>query len=397
MYNEVVVPVTGVSDCAPARPASRPDQPSDSDPMLQPLIDAGSDEEARRQIGRLMCSTIEPLVARIVQSKLHASLHKQHGPATSDELDAQDVFGAAVARLTKVLGSLWRSGRPEIRNLEAYAVTVTTREMDRFLAKANPNRSRLQATIRRLLERSTQFDLWVERPPASGPGPQVTRGAEPRPVSVCGLATWCADGTRTQESHALQQIRADPSALVYNRTPAHDASSMPLPSQLHEVFTFVGHPIPFQIVVSIAAALQGVTDGLSEPLTDDMSADEASHGATVQQPAPQAHAVRRAEVRVLWDELRALPLRARASILLDTAEFDHLPNLLVVLGLARTSEIAETLALSREELADLWPSLPLSDEDIVKYVPGMSAEHLRVVRARARQRLGKRLRDWDGP
>jgi hypothetical protein len=87
-----------------------------------------------------------------------------------------------------------------------------------------------------------------------------------------------------------------------------------------------------------------------------------------------------------------LPLRQRTALLLnlrDPSGGDAL-DLLPLTGTASLREIARVLDLDAEELAQLWPELPLDDNRIAERL-SVSRQQVINLRKAARARLGRRM------
>jgi hypothetical protein len=69
---------------------------------------------------------------------------------------------------------------------------------------------------------------------------------------------------------------------------------------------------------------------------------------------------------VLWSEIRQLRGPQRAALLLNLRDTDGSNGLVVFLfaGVTTFEEIAQAVDLSPQELAELWPTLPLDDLNI---------------------------------
>lgn len=101
----------------------------------------------------------------------------------------------------------------------------------------------------------------------------------------------------------------------------------------------------------------------------------------------------RSSLRALWVEIRQLPERQRAALLLglrdDTGR--SVLFLLPATGTASIREIAAALGWSAERLAGLWNDLPLNDHRIADLLSA-SRQQIINLRKSARERLGRRMR-----
>ncbi|MBL8220079.1 MAG: sigma-70 family RNA polymerase sigma factor [Bryobacterales bacterium] len=104
--------------------------------------------------------TAEPIVQRIVQSRLRHSPFQQ---------DRGDVCSEACLDLLRRLRE-----SPEIQDFASYAATVAHHACDRYYRNRSPLRHRLKNRLRYLTAHDARFALWT--------------GAEQRPV--CGFSAW---------------------------------------------------------------------------------------------------------------------------------------------------------------------------------------------------------------
>lgn len=108
-----------------------------------------------------------------------------------------------------------------------------------------------------------------------------------------------------------------------------------------------------------------------------------------------AEVARRAMVRALWAEIRQLPVRQRAALLLNLRDAAG-RSALALLPLTRTAavrDIAAAVELAPLELAALWPRLPLEDLEIAGLL-GITRQQVINLRKAARARLARRMQAW---
>jgi RNA polymerase sigma factor (sigma-70 family) len=102
---------------------------------------------------------------------------------------------------------------------------------------------------------------------------------------------------------------------------------------------------------------------------------------------------RRDGLRELWYEIRQLPPRQAAALILNLrdAEGEGAIALLPLTGTATMREIAQTLEMPAAALAELWNRLPLDDATIARQL-GVPRQQVINLRQSARKRLARRLR-----
>jgi DNA-directed RNA polymerase specialized sigma24 family protein len=112
-------------------------------------------------------------------------------------------------------------------------------------------------------------------------------------------------------------------------------------------------------------------------------------------PAPDAAAAlqQRGHLALLWEEIRRLPPRQAAALLFNLRDAQR-GNALVLLpltGVATMREIARTLGMSAEKLAEIWNRLPFEDSEIAELL-GVTRQQVINLRKSARERLARRMR-----
>src|SRR4029079_4859469 len=101
---------------------------------------------------------------------------------------------------------------------------------------------------------------------------------------------------------------------------------------------------------------------------------------------------RKSYLEKLWSEIRELPQRQRAAILLNLkdSQGNSMIEMLPVTGIASIRQIAETLEIRAEDFAGLWNKLPLDDNQIAERL-GITRQQVINLRKSARDRLARRL------
>jgi hypothetical protein len=95
----------------------------------------------------------------------------------------------------------------------------------------------------------------------------------------------------------------------------------------------------------------------------------------------------------LWSEVRLLPVRQRAALLLnlrDTAGGNAVA-LIPLSGVATFDELAASLEMTAETLAEIWSELPLPDLRIAELF-GITRQQVINLRQAARERLSRRMK-----
>lgn len=108
---------------------------------------------------------------------------------------------------------------------------------------------------------------------------------------------------------------------------------------------------------------------------------------------PEDEMLAREDIQTLWDEVRELPPNQRAALLLNLRDSrgNNALALLVLARIASFDEVADSLGMSAERLAELWNGLPLDDRRIGAML-GLTRQQVINLRKSARARLARRTR-----
>ena len=260
---------------------------------------------------------------------IRRSLMKRRGMFEPD--DFEDLRSEVMLRLIRRLED--RDAEP-IASFPDYVAMVAFHVVDDHARKRFPDRARLSNRIRFTLTRDPRFAFW-----------EIGR------EHVGGLRAW--NGQRPAAAPSNAQVD------VYD-----------IPGSLLRLFGETRAPLAFHGIVSLFWK-----PGRPLPATPvaPPAAEESNVGAK------------------LWAEIRELPLRQRIALLLHLRD-DSGESALVHLGASR-AEIAGALELTEEELATLWPLLPLDDNTIAARL-GVARQQVINLRKCARERLARRRARW---
>lgn len=287
-----------------------------------------------REIERLIVEVTQPLAERILSrySRTEGTIRAH---------DAEDILSTVNVRVVQKL----RSAETDIRDLEDYVATLTYNAIHDHFRRRYPERTRLRNRLRYTLTHDARFALW---PAANG--------------LAAGLATWKESG----------DVLSAPVRAVIARQSVPDA--------LLDLFRAAGRPMLLDAIVETVADLWGITDAVPVA-TEPHAHDDAA-----------VRAEQRQFLRALWREVLLLPPQQRKALLLNLREGETASPiaLLALTGTATFDEIAATMEMSPEELAEIWNDLPLEDLRIAEML-GITRQQVINLRKSARQRLGRRM------
>jgi DNA-directed RNA polymerase specialized sigma24 family protein len=339
------------SNLTPANPAVE----RDADPVLLPLLRAMDDESARRCLGELLEREASPLAWDVIRGHLR-------GPAKAD-LD--DVHAGVLLRLAAHLRALRaRSASEEpIRAFASYVAVIAHNACHAFLRERAPQRARLRSRTRYVLTRDRRLAFW------EGPSRDWLCASAPRRGGA-----W------------------DPASSRHLAEASGRIAPIAFPDLVHALVADLPGPARFDDLVDALAAILGISDDPPSAREDDGDAPPARE---VADPAPSAEEAlhQRTFLGRLWSEIRELPPRQRAALLLNLrdAEGRGMIGLFPITEIATVADLAQALDLSESRLREIWDTLPRDDEWIAGTL-GVTRRQVINLRKCARERLARRLR-----
>ena len=317
--------------------------------ILERYLKRAEGEDPEDLLARLVVGHALPVVRRVVGRRLYG--------ASADQ--AEDVCNDALAALIARLRSLRRDDEnaPVIADFPAYTAGVTTNAVNQFLASKYPERNRLRRRLRLVCTTDSRFRIW-----------ETSAGAW-----LCGRS-----GQSGDTSAPAADIEDCRRALASLRLPAE------LGDLLAAILQRLRNPVDLNELAQLCAAVLGIgeqpqaVDHLEHTLVD--AASSASYRTEMG-----------AWIRHIWGEIRELPGRQRAALLLNLRSPSGAAiELIEDLGIATFSVLADTLEMTKEELAEIWNRLPLDDKEIAARL-GVERQQVINLRSAARQRLQRRI------
>ena len=130
--------------------------PADTDVLLEPLLQAASDEQAHASLSQLITTHVEPVIKKVIRYKLHFNSYHAAEQAEADDI-RQEVTVQLLAELQKLCQ------QPEghsIRDVRGLAAMIAHRACSRWMRGQFPERHALKNRLRYLLTRQRGFALW---------------------------------------------------------------------------------------------------------------------------------------------------------------------------------------------------------------------------------------------
>jgi len=346
-------------------------QSAEIDPLLKPLLAPTHDEEVDQYLSQLIAVHAGPVIKRIVRHKLHLNSHRG-----IEQADADDIHQEVVVQLLEALQRLRQQPAAHpIGDLRGLTAVIAHRACSRWMRRRFPERHALKNRLSYLLTHHRDFALW--------------QGGNKR--SMAGFAMWQGQKEAATEEQ-LKQLSDDETLLARIRL-LKSAKQADWSGALTVIFNRLGAPIEIDRLVGILAGLLQVEDRPVE------SIDHIQGAAELEVSTGRSDAARQIERRIflqrLWEEVRQLPLNQRTALLLNLRDQEGRGCLALfpALGIATFRQMAETLELGAEKLAELCHGLPLDDAKIAELLQ-LTQRQIINARKSARQQLTKRLKGF---
>jgi len=334
-----------------------------SDVLLLPFLQAGDQSIAESLLTQLIQEHADPIIARILKSKLRVSLNASQG--NQENQDALEIAGDLRATLIADLRAVQQHPDQNlITSFRDYVAVKTYSACADYFREKNPLRWRLKNLLRYQLKQDPGFALW--------------KGANNH---------WCAGRSEWQGPPGAQMSSIPTASAIlemFSTKPAQDVTPAEL---LTAIFECVGHAVNFESVVTLAAEVWKITDAPLESV-DNPEREPDRDSA----PGVDILLEQRRYLEELWTEVCQLPVLQRAALLLNLrdAQGGSAIFFLPYLGIASQTQIAVTLELPAEEFSRLWSNLPLDDSAIAQMLV-ITRQQVINLRKTARERLVRRM------
>jgi RNA polymerase sigma factor (sigma-70 family) len=404
--------------------ARRPGQ----DPLVLPFLDAADDEAARARLGDLLVDHASPLIHQIVRRQL---LSGGGAAARTREQDAEDLHGVLMLRLTAQLwvlrreehdsgGAVAAESAAPIASFANYVARAAFNACHEWLRQRAPRRARLQSRVRYVLTHDPRLmmreaagrDWWCGARDAWNARDTSDRALDTSPAHAdARLASEAGDADGTTDADVPVEIvrgAADEQAAVVRREAGDPAvSPRAFAAFVHATLAALGRPCRFGTLVAAIGACLGEEDVPAASGGGGQAREAAGRGQDGredglpseverlrdQRPAILDVLTHREHLERLWNEIRELPPRQRAALLLNLRDDEGrgMIELWPQTGIAPLAELARALDLTEGALRELWPTLPRDDQWIAERL-GVTRRQVINLRKCARERLARRLR-----
>lgn len=338
-----------------------------SDNLLLPFLTSVTEDDADFALAELLERRIQPLIEKTLRTKFHATLKPtDFNYANQDALEISSAVKLLLVSEFKKL-KVNNSDR-KIQNLSGYVTSVTLNAYRQYLREKYPLRQRLKNKLLYLLSHHPKFDLW-----------EYDEG-----ILFCGFK----ENRKVAQTLNLETIRTKIEQTANKDNLRENSRIIDL---VKTIFELAESSMPFNDLLSVVAEIQEVKDQKKtiEILTAEKEIADFENKT-------QTEIERREQLKNVWKEICALPLRHRFALLLNFKDKhgDCVIALLPLLRIASVRQIAEILEFAPKEFARIWNELPWDDLKIADYL-NLSRQQVINLRQSARARLARIFAEKD--
>lgn len=346
------------------------------DTLLQAYLRETIEAESNHLLERLFCEHVQPLVKQIIRAKLR--FYPRRAGDHRERQDSEDVSHEVTLQLLKRLREFKTNhGDEDFSDFRGYVAVIAYNACYTYLRQKYPERFRLKNKLRYILTHQEGFALW--------------EGSEKE--WLCGLSAWRHQKTPFSVKEPLRQLRGSAQVMELATLSRENSPRNRVIPLLAAIFNWLGRPIELEELVNVVAGLIEIKEPLAQA---ELNGESMINWRDDYMDLPARLATRQEQhlyLRRLWAEICELPLEQRTALLLSLRDkqADDMITLLAHLRVASLRQMAEALAMSAEELAELWHDLPLEDAAIARRL-GVTRQQVVNLRQTARRRLLRRTK-----
>jgi RNA polymerase sigma factor (sigma-70 family) len=346
-----------------------------ADELLQSFLQAADETMSQSLVARLINECANPLIKEIIGYKMRASFDE-----ASDKQESEDVYNnVLISLLTRLRLAKLQPENNLINNFRSYVATITYNACANLLREKYPQRHILKNRLRYFLTHETGFALWENE----------------QREWYCGFETWQASRKPLAGLQQLQSLRENLKQSLLSGYVVENLHRTKLKELLTTVFNQLEQAIEIDELVKLVAEICGLQEKATPIDNDETTSANLSESLPDKRSDIEMEFERRAYLQKLWEEICQLPERQRAALLLNLkdAQGGCGMALFPLTGIANFQQLAQVLSITTEELAQLWNDLPLDDVTIAASL-GITRQQVINLRKSARERLGRRLKDY---
>jgi hypothetical protein len=346
--------------------------PSSIDPILEGILRAADDGEAREALDDLMARHLSSVIRVAIARRARPPLGRPG--ETADAAVAARLQAVAERHVGTRLLALRRGAAAareahDLGDVRSWAAGVAARTSDDWIRRGFPARVRMRNRLRYLLAHDRRFLL------RATPDEAWRCGLAARDARVFASGEASGPGRRIVETQPAPKPR-DPAALA----PAAIADLVA------DLLARAGGPVDLDHLTDVV--LERLGDLWDASQTVDPGPEVATPGAAAKPKDGDASAW----IATLWAEIGRLPALQRTALLLNLRDADGraVLGLFPIAGAAGLRAIAAAAGTTAEKLAEQWRSLPFDDATIAARM-GLPRSQVARLRRTAHERLARRL------
>jgi RNA polymerase sigma factor (sigma-70 family) len=348
------------------------------DSLLRAYLRETDEAESGRLLEQLFCKYALPLIRQVIRLNLRA--YHSRSDYRREAQDSEDINNEVVLQLLRRLSDFKSNpGEADLSDFRSYVAVAAYNACFTYFRQKHPERYRLKNKLRYILTHQKELALWE-----GGAG-----------ELLCGFTAWQGQkkppcpAQRLQQLYNVRQIQ-ELAAMLHNNTKCDSPAAL-----LAYILNWAGDPVRLEDLVDLVLSPSAIRDQM--PQTDF----ETRHAAAPGENYPDLAASLAAKeeqliyLRQLWAEICHLPVELRAALLLGLrdGQGNDIVTLFANSRVATLREVAATLSMRAEELAELWKDLPLSDAAIAARL-GLTPRQVINLRQSARRRLARRMKHF---
>jgi hypothetical protein len=322
-----------------------------------------------RLLDCLISEHAEPLICKIVRSVLPSFWGEEWMPAF------EDIKSEIVLKLVDRLRQLKSNPAAGVEDLLKYVAVTSYNTCYSHLRSKKPRRWSLRNKLKYAVTRAEALDIWE---------------AEGRHW-LCGLRVWRTQRIPRCSPATLATLAEHPGVLESTASVyASDAQENPA-ALLAAIFDFTGSPVELDNLVDLLAGFWAITDEHHAINLDDSQECRLFETLMPNAPLHSDQVERRAALALVWAEVKELPPRQRAALLLGLRD-DRGVDCITMFSnasVASLSDVAAALDMKPDDLAMIWDKLPMNDSSIALH-QGVTRQQVVNLRKSARKRLKNR-------
>ena len=340
-----------------------------SNQLLLLYVNEKADLPASQVVEQLV-ENISPLIKTIVAGNLRNLLGSRS--SLSQLQDIPDLSQEIILKLLTTFKSLReRSSSVIIKDCQAYVATVSYNCCYEYKQRKYPQRFRLKKKLQYLLTHQTALGLWLDESRESFGGLQEWGG---------DLRHW-----QIQAPQRTAQLLSNQLPQVLANVPDPSLRRNSAVEQVVALFNWSQEFIRLGDLITIFQTWWHLPDETVQ--LEDYLLTQPFEVLKVDSGLENSK-----KLKALWSEIALLPLAQRKALLLNLRDSvdREIVTLLPALDIASLREIAAMLELTPENLAQMWNTLPLNDQQIATEM-GLERRQVINLRRSARERLMRRF------